>query len=193
MTRFWFWFAAIAVGATSCDSRPPPPDRDAPPERPPAVAASGTTQSSAPAQSAIAAPAGSAIASSAAGAWEGTFAAAKGAVHMPESVKDAPREKDDGKQGVGPGKVSISVGPDGEVTGSWTGALGKNTLRGRVEIEGGQTMLRASAMPEDPTARDAMSGILVGELKGDVFHAEIHVSAGDAVTVREATFDLRRK
>ncbi len=193
MTRPWFWFALIAAGVTACDSHPPPPDRDAPPPRPPAGASSGAAQSIAPAQSAIEAPASSAIASSATGAWEGTFTAAKGAVHMPDSVKDTARDKDDGKAGIGAGKVSLSVSADGEVTGTWTGALGKDALRGRVEVEGGRTMLRTTAMPEDLTAHDAMTGILVGELKGDAFHCEIHVSAGDAIVVREATFDLHRK
>jgi hypothetical protein len=111
---------------------------------------------------------------------------------VPENVKDTMREKDDGKTSIGPGKVQLSVSPEGDVTGSWTGALGKDVLHGKVEIDNGRTMLRATALSDDPTARDAMSGILVGELKADAFQAEIHVSAGDAVTVREASFDLHR-
>jgi hypothetical protein len=195
MTRFWLSMALLAVGVAACESRPDPPDHAPPPERPPAAPTpGGATQSSAPAQSAMALPPPTgAAASPAAGDWEGAFTAAKGTVHVPEGVKDPSREKDDGKTGVGPGKVSLTVSSDGEVNGSWTGSLGKDSLRGRVEVEGGRTMLRATAMPDDPTAREAMSGILVGELKGDAFHAEIHVSAGDAVTVREATFDLKRR
>jgi hypothetical protein len=193
MKRFWFSLALALVGGAACDSHPPPPDR-APPERSPASTSTGAAQSSAPASATgIEAPTASAPAVAAAGVWEGTFTSAKGTVHMPESVKDTAREHDDGKSGVGPGKVSLTVAPDGEVTGSWSGALGKDVLRGRVEVDGANTMLRATAMPEDPTARESMSGILVGELKGDAFHTEIHVSAGDAVTVREATFELHKK
>jgi hypothetical protein len=176
----------VLLVAMGCDSPPSPPDRPPLPERP-----ASTASSAAPASSAITAPTSStAPAASVVGAWEGSFSATKSAVTIPDNVKDTIRDKDDGKAGVGPGKVALSISADGDVTGSWTGALGKNVLRGKVEVENGRTMLRATAMPDDPTARDAMSGILVGELKGDAFHAEIHVAAGDAVAVREASLDL---
>ncbi|HVY46455.1 MAG TPA: hypothetical protein VHB21_11280, partial [Minicystis sp.] len=134
----------------ACDSGPAKPDR-APPPRPTARAAASASSGGAPAPStSIAAPPVDQGARAAAGAWEGHFDAKKGSVTVPENVKDKAREGDDGKAAVGSGKVEIAIAPDGDVTGSWTGALGKDTLRGKVETDGGRTMLRASAMPEDP-------------------------------------------
>ena len=194
------FLAAAAIAAAGCDSGPPKPDQAPRPDRPVQMAPPRSSAESTSAGS----PAGGSSArlpedvpatgpAAAVGTWEGTFDAKKGTVHVGSEVKDKTRAQDDGKGALGEGRVHLAVAADGEVTGAFTGALGKDSIRGKIEVEDGRTMLRATALPEDLAARDAMSGILIGELKGDVIHAEIHVSAGDAVAVREATFDLRRK
>ena len=46
--------------------------------------------------------------------------------------------------------------------------------------------------PDEIGAPDAMTGVLIGELKGDAIEAEIHVAGRDADVVREANFQLKR-
>jgi hypothetical protein len=108
---------------------------------------------------------------------------------MPARVKDKARGTDDGTASVGKGTVSITISPDGEITGTTKGALGEATLRGIAE----EGMVRASVSPENPLAPSAMTGVLVGMLKEGSIHAELRVAGPDATVVREAVFELKRK
>ena len=69
-----------------------------------------------------------------------------------------------------------------------------------IENEGGQRvfkvdgkMLRASFVPDDPTAPGAMTGVLVGPLKDGVVQAELRVAGSDALVVRQANFQIKKK
>jgi hypothetical protein len=90
---------------------------------------------------------------------------------------------------VGPGSVELTVLPDGEVRGKVGGALGAGSLTGKVD--GGT--IRAMVRPDDPFAPNAMTGILMGERKGDTVACEMHLAGPDATVIREAKVELTKK
>jgi len=157
------------------------------PSAAPAPVPSGKTAEVAPTASATAAapvePPGLA------GTWEGRYDAKKGEVEMPPKFKDKVRSKDDGKMALGPGTLSITIGPDGELKGKTEGALGAAALSGKVEGDD----VRATFFPEDALAKDAMFGIVQGKRKDDKIVARIRVASGDASVVREAEIELKKK
>jgi hypothetical protein len=180
----------------ACNQAPDRPDKDAPPPpRPKAVtpssSGSGATDpeprpsSSAPASASASAP------GVLTGTWEGRYDAKKGAIELPAKVKDKARAADDGKAMAGPGKVELTVLPNGEIRGKASGSLGEATLSGKVDVDGG--VVRASWFPADPTAPNAMTGVLIGLLKGAEIHAQIRVAGPDATLVRESEIDLKRR
>jgi hypothetical protein len=179
------WLLLVVGSAVACDSTP---KRSAPAEpTDPAPASSsvptGTASSAAPS---AAAPGD---APDVEGAWEGRYESKKGSVLVPAGVKDKTWVKDDGKTAIGSGTISLSISSKGEVTGKGKGALGRQMVSGKVD----GSMIRASLMPEDPTAADAMTGVLVGAVKEGVIHGEIKVAGPDATVVREAPIELKRK
>jgi hypothetical protein len=180
--------AAALLGACGHDA----PDRPSqePPPRPASASASpsaSTAQASPPppASASAAAPGLEGIA----GTWEGAYDAKKGTLGLAPKVKGKEIGADDGKAAVGAGKIEVTVTPGGDVRGKGSGALGAATLTGRVE--GG--VLRATILPDDLRAQNAMTGVLIGLIKGDGIHAEIHVAGPDGTMVREAQVDLKRK
>ncbi len=195
----------VAVGAFSaallaaCENEPPP----LPPE---VLSAVNALSSSAPVLPALptvtlsddagappdaAADASAEVASLAAlaGAWEGAYDAKKGRVSMPNGVKDDARTAEDGKASSGPGLLQLKIAPDGDVTGKSEGALGKATVRGKVDGK----MFRASFVADDPLSPSAMTGVLIGYIKGDVITTELRVAGPDALVVRQANFDIKKK
>jgi hypothetical protein len=54
-------------------------------------------------------------------------------------------------------------------------------------------MIRAVVRPEDPYAAHAMTGIFIGERKGDVLACELHVAGPDGTMIRESSVELTRK
>jgi hypothetical protein len=124
-----------------------------------------------------------------AGAWEGAYDAKKGRVDMPAGVKDPGHAADDGKRASGPGLVRLTVTADGDVTGKSQGALGNASVRGKMDGK----MLRAQFVPDDPSAPGAMTGVLVGPLKDGVVMAELRVAGSDALVVRQANFQIKKR
>ena len=177
----------VPIVLSACDPAPERPDKNPPPR--PAVASASTSAS---ASAAIPAPSASATVKAnagPAGTWEGTYEAKKGAVSLPPKVKDKALAADDGKKAAGPGTVEITIGAEGDVRGTMKGALGGGLITGKAE--GG--MLSTSVSPEDPRAPDAMFGVLVGTIKGDVIEGVIRVAGPDATIVREAPITLKHK
>jgi hypothetical protein len=124
-----------------------------------------------------------------AGTWRGAFEAKKGSVALPAKVTDKAWAKDDGKAASGAGKVELELKPGGAVAGTITGALGPATLSGHYD----ETTVRATVVPDDPTAANAMTGVLVGLVREGAIAAEIRVAGPDATVVREAKAELERK
>jgi hypothetical protein len=140
-------------------------------------------------ESAASSSASAAPASPYAGSWTGSFKAEKGAVEVPKGVTYKAWEDDDGKALSGAGEVILTIGDDGEVKGTASGALGKLDIRGRLEDDA----LRAGVVPADPQAEDAVAGVLTGELKGKDIIAHLRVANGDASLVRQAKLTLAKK
>lgn len=191
-------FAGLVFVLAACGDDAPPPPRDPIPSPDPSLSAepapagsesaSGSGAASAGAAADAGADGGAALAA-VAGEWEGAYDARKGHVGMPDGVADPARASDDGKLASGPGAVKLTIRPSGEVTGKSQGALGPATIRGQVDGK----MLRASFVPDDPTSPRAMTGVLVGILKPGVIAAELRVAGPDALLVRQANFDLKKK
>jgi hypothetical protein len=138
----------------------------------------------------VAPPAGpSTDATDLAGSWAGTYDAKKGAVTLPPKVKDKALAADDGKAAAGPGSIEITVLPSGDVRGKMSGALGAGAVTGRVD---GST-LRTVVRPDEPQEANAMTGIFVGERKGEIIACELRVAGPDATVIRESAVELKRK
>jgi hypothetical protein len=181
----WLVLAALGCGCTST------PDRDPPPS-PPRWSASASTSATQPA---LAGEIPSAIPSASAdaqgdlaGKWEGRYDARKGTVSLPPKAKDKGLA-DDGKTAVGAGSIELTILPNGDIRGKMSGALGAAGISGRVDA----TMIRTVVQPDDLFAPSAMTGILVGEHKGEVIACELHVAGPDATVIRESTVELKRK
>lgn len=186
---------AIALLAACEESPPRPgePERPAPPPLQPSAAVAPPAASSAAAELPSAGAPGDTGDPKGTpawqGTWEGRYDAKKGSVVLPPKIKDAVRQKDDGKQVTGPGTVTLTIEPSGELKGTAKGALGDATLVGKIE----DGMVRASVFPEDPRAPNAMTGILVGELKENVIDGRLRVTGPDAMLVRESPVELKKK
>ncbi len=124
-----------------------------------------------------------------AGTYEGRYEAKRGEVEIPPKVKDKVRAKDDGKTSAGPGKISVTIGASGEVSGKVEGSLGAATLKGKLEGED----MSASLYPDDEKSPQAMYGMVSGKLEKGHLKGKIRVANGDASVVREAEIDLARK
>lgn len=183
--------ACLALALAACDDAPPPPrDLDpAPPSTSPSSPSPADTTTASAATSAASDPDAGIHLDAIAGTWTGKYDAQKGRVAMPTDVKDAARAGDDGKQMAGPGSVEISIAADGDVTGKSQGALGPAIVRGKIDGK----MLRSSFVPENPLATRAMTGVLVGIVKGDTIVVELRVAGPDALLVRQSNFELKKK
>jgi hypothetical protein len=124
-----------------------------------------------------------------AGSWEGRYDAKKGKVALPPKVKDKALAADDGKAAVGPGLIELTISPGGDVRGKTSGALGAGGISGRVD----GAMVRTVVQPDDPRATDAMTGIFIGERRGEIIAGELHVAGPDGTMIRESSVELRRK
>lgn len=179
------------LALAGCDDDASPP-RDLPIPPPPAPAVSDLVPStmasasgSSSSTSSDAAPSFDALA----GEWEGSYDAKKGKVEMPGGVKDPGRAADDGKAASGAGQVKISILANGDVSGKSQGALGNASIKGKVDGK----MLKASFVPDNPSAPNAMTGVLVGPIKDGAIQAELRVAGGDAMLVRQANFTLKKR
>ncbi len=146
----------------------------------------------APAASVAAAPASGSAAPAApekpwyAGAWSGTYAAERFAIELP--IGNVPAwKKDDGSKASGAGKISLEVSPEGTVSGSADGPLGKHVARGSVEAD----TLRVEFVPEAAGA-DTFRGVMLVTREGDSAKGELRASSGDSLTVRRADVTLAK-
>lgn len=121
-----------------------------------------------------------------AGAWSGTYAAERYAIELP--IGNVPAwKKDDGTKASGSGKISLEVSPEGTVSGSADGPLGKHVARGSVEAD----TLRVEFVPEGVGA-DTFRGVMLVTREGDSAKGELRASSGDSLTVRRADVTLAK-
>lgn len=186
--RDWFALAAVLLG---CNSAPDQPDR-APPAPAPPLHSSAAAASALPPVIASASAGGSApapIAGELAGRWEGRYEAKKGSVELPSKLKAKAFGSDDGKVAIGNGSIDLAILANGDIRGKMSGALGAAAISGKVDGE----VIRAVVQPDDPSAANAMTGILVGGRKGETIACELHVAGPDGTVIRESTVELTRK
>lgn len=174
--------ALIALlSLAGCDTK------DDAPMPPPGPALSALVEAAGSSASASASSAPSAP-NAMAGAWAGDFDAQKGNIELDPKIADEAWKKDDGKKAAGKGSLSLTITPEGEISGKSQGALGNLTLTGQVDGD----MVRATILPDEPTHPLAMTGVLVGKLEGDLLKGRIRVAGPDATLVREAPIELKR-
>jgi hypothetical protein len=173
----------MVLGAVACardqEKAPPPAATEGVPAKPTPQAAE--TPSAAPT------PSPAAASSDLAGQWEGRYDAKKATLTLPAKAKEL--GTDDGKSAVGAGTVELAILATGDVRGKLSGALGAGTISGKLDA----AMIRASVLPDDPYAAHAMSGVFIGQQKGDVIACELHVAGPDGAMIRESVVELRRK
>jgi hypothetical protein len=169
--------------------RPPPGPSAAPQSSVSGASAQRDLASAASSGSASPAPGASSTRGELEGAWEGHYDAKKGTLTLPSKVKDKAVAADDGKAMAGPGAIDLVVLAGGDVRGKMSGALGASAITGKVD--GG--MIRAVVRPDEPLAPNAMTGILVGQRKGETIACEMHVAGPDGTVIRESTVELTRK
>ncbi|MBW2452988.1 MAG: hypothetical protein JRI68_00680 [Deltaproteobacteria bacterium] len=121
-----------------------------------------------------------------AGTWTGEYATAKGKVNVPKGVDYSTWKKDEGKERSGKGTLELTVAADGAVTGKGTGALGGLTVAGVVD----DGWLRTGLTPTDPEGPNAMTGVLIGEVKGSKIVGWLRMASHDGSLVREAKVTL---
>jgi hypothetical protein len=118
------------------------------------------------------------------GNWQGSFQAQLFRVETTGGVKEW--KKDDGSKASGEGQLSLSVGADGSVIGSATGALGALSVSGRVE--GDRAALELSA-----STPDGFHGVILATQAGEGMKGTLSASSGDSLQVRQAAVSLSRK
>jgi hypothetical protein len=166
-----FFAVALCLAVTACKKDEPSPS-------PAASAAAPASASAAP----KAAPEKPWFA----GAWSGTYAAERFAIELP--IGNVPAwKKDDGSKASGAGKISLDVSPEGTVSGSADGPLGKHVARGSVEAD----TLRVEFVPEG-TGADTFRGVMLVTREGDAAKGELRASSGDSLTVRRANVTLAK-
>ncbi|RLB57728.1 MAG: hypothetical protein DRI90_17670 [Deltaproteobacteria bacterium] len=121
-----------------------------------------------------------------AGPWTGSYDTAQGKVDVPAGVSYPTWTKDDGTLNNGKGTVALTIAADGVVSGRVTGALGALTVAGVLE----SGWLRAGLTPADPEGTNPMTGVLLGEVKGDQITAQLRVANHDGSLVRKAKVAL---
>jgi len=199
LKRLAIALAAASFALVACEGDHAPsrdlPGMPSPAELVSAAMSSGVTITGAPETSSSSTTAGSTASETGlsmdalAGTWEGAYDAKKGRLSMPTGVRDEARAADDGKIVVGPGLVRITISSDGTVSGKSQGVLGMASVRGKIDGK----MLRASFIPDDLTAPHAMTGVLIGPIKDGVIQAELRVAGPDAILVRQANFEIKKK
>ncbi len=183
--------ASIATLA-ACESGPERPGGEPPPRGARASLSASASAAASPGPGSAALPPASASAAGAAalaGAWEGSYLAAKGSLSLPDKPDNKAQAADDGKLAIGPGTLELTVLPNGELRGKSKGALGALVLSGRVD----EGMVRAQVAPADPYINQPMSGVFVGVARDGAIKGELRVAGPDATVIREAPVTLSKK
>jgi len=167
----------------------PTADTSAPNSRPTGSAgtAQAPTSDGATAVTARAITSASGRESQLAGRWYARFTVQPGSVRLPAGVHypawtDPHAGAHTGTADTGTAELRLLVDGAGDATGAVTGALGKLTVRGKVEEGELRVGLRPAANSTDPP----MYGVLVGALHGGHIAGRLRASSGDGELVRQA-------
>jgi hypothetical protein len=118
------------------------------------------------------------------GAWQGGFQAELLRIEMAAGgVKEW--KQDDGKQGSGPGTLSLDVAADGSASGHASGALGQLSIVGRVEGD-------RAALQLISAESGGFHGVIVAAQTPDGMKGTLNASSGDSLQVRQAAVTFTR-
>ena len=109
-------------------------------------------------------------------------------MHLPRGVRYPTWRGSTTKRTAGNGKLRIHVDDDGYVVGTISGAMGRLTIRGRVE----KGELRAGLQPQAADFSPAMFGVLVGKVQGDRIEGLLRTSSETGERVSEASVTMTR-
>jgi hypothetical protein len=121
------------------------------------------------------------------GSWSGSYEAQHYLVETRKGEGLKQWAGDGGEQGIGSGKLSLEVSPDGRITGTASGALGEMIATGEVDDDSFRVQLRPST-PSDT----AFQGFFVAKRKGAKVEGRLQASSGDSASVRDAPFSLSK-
>ena len=118
------------------------------------------------------------------GSWQGTY---KAELHRIETAAGGVKEwkKDDGAQSSGEGKVSLEAKADGTVSGQASGALGEQSVSGRIEGE-------RVALKLTPADANGFQGVILASQAPEGIKGTLSASTGDSLMVRKAEVTLSR-
>lgn len=120
------------------------------------------------------------------GAWSGIYTAEKHTITM-SAAEGALREwsQEAGKEGIGPGDLSVEVAEDGSALGTASGSLGKMLVTGKVEDE----VLTLQLKPTEAGVQ-SYHGFVIAKRDAQSFTGKLQASSGDGTRVRTGTVRL---
>jgi hypothetical protein len=118
------------------------------------------------------------------GSWQGGY---KAELHRIETSAGGVKEwkKDDGTQSSGEGKLSLEAKADGTVSGKASGALGEQSVSGRIEGE-------SVALKLTPADANGFQGVILASQAPEGIKGTLSVSTGDSLVVRKADVTLSK-
>jgi hypothetical protein len=146
----------------------------------PSAATAGISATAASAQAALAE----------AGNWVGDYSLTTHAIVMkPEEGAVAEWSRDDTKALTGKGRISVTIAPDGTVSGVASGALGTQRVLGMVDGD----QLRLQLLPDGTAAASSLAqGTWVGKLSNGTYSGQLQASSGDSLKARRGPLELKK-
>jgi hypothetical protein len=120
------------------------------------------------------------------GRWKGTYDAQHYLIETKKGEGLKAWADDAGNEDAGKGALALDVKPDGEITGTATGALGEMTATGQVD----EDTFRVTLRPAKPS-ETAYQGFFLAKREGDVLKGRLQASSGDSLKVRDAPVEIK--
>ncbi|MBN2192752.1 MAG: hypothetical protein JW751_08025 [Polyangiaceae bacterium] len=120
-------------------------------------------------------------------AFAGTYLTERFVIEMtPEQGRIPAWDREDGKEGSGPGTLAITLDERGTVRGTAAGALGEQTVNGVLDRD----TLRLTLAPVAGRSGRVFSGVIIAEREGNGYAGTLRASSGDSTLVRQGTVSV---
>ncbi len=119
------------------------------------------------------------------GRWTGSYDAQHYLIETKKGEGLKAWAEDDGSDGAGKGKLELDVKPDGQITGTASGALGEMIASGQAE----EDSLRVTLKPKEPSDT-SFQGFFIAKREGKSAKGRLQASSGDSLKVRDAPIEL---
>jgi hypothetical protein len=122
--------------------------------------------------------------------YQGSYTATAGTLYVPDAAAwDGFKFRGDTDAGaLGDGKLTLTIDPDGGVTGDLEGPLGPANVAGLAQ----ENSVSFNVAPKEPKGEMSFSGTGTGTIADGGITGAMHVSSWRANVLREATFDVKR-